>query len=105
MRTPTENTYDIVLGVCVREPEWDPPWCKTHVSGIHGAAKHCDRRLVLQRTVERVLKAMEGEGRDKAVIESQREMIRALTIELMKANATNARERDVTKGYAEDTDD
>ena len=62
MRTPTEATYDTVLGVCNREHE-QRPWCMTHASWIQRTAPHCDRRHFLQRTVEHVLKTMEGEER------------------------------------------
>ena len=59
-RKPTEAVYDIVLGKCrCRGDDWLPHWCATHDSGIHQAL-HCDRRLVLQNTVEHALKTMEA---------------------------------------------
>ena len=95
MRTPTEKTYDIALGKCIRVAYLDPPdWCQNHESHYYEDAPFCDRRTNNQNTVEHVLKTMEGEDSDKAVIESQREMIRALTIELMKASALKEMEEE-----------
>ena len=78
---PTEDTYDTVLGKCVRTTYTDkkfailapPGWCDHHSSHYYEDAGWCERRLDLQTTVERVLKTMGGDSVEGAVPDANRE--------------------------------